>query len=131
MGAIGNTVYRGVLVTDILKELGLNLDDLKDKHLIAESMDFDVQGKAFSVSVPMNLVLDPLSEVIIAYEMNGEDIPIEHGYPLRLVVPGTVGVRNAKWVRALFVSDEEAKSVQQKENYKIVKEKDPKKIDYT
>jgi sulfite oxidase len=131
VGAIGNTVYTGVLITDLLKELGFNLDELQDKHLVAESLDIDVQGKNYSVSVPMSLVLDPLSEVIIAYEMNGEDIPIEHGYPLRLVVPGTVGVRNAKWVRALYVSDEEAKSTQQKENYKIVKEKDPKKIDYS
>ena len=63
--------------------------------------------------------------------MNGQDIPIEHGYPLRLVVPGVVGVRNAKWVQALKISDEEARSPQQKENYKIIKEKDPKKIDYT
>jgi sulfite oxidase len=42
--------------------------------------------------------------------MNGEDIPVEHGYPLRLVVPGVVGVRNAKWVKALRISDEEARS---------------------
>lgn len=61
--------------------------------------------------------------------MNGEDIPIEHGYPLRLVVPGTVGVRNAKWVSGLIISDEEAKSAQQKENYKLIKEKDPNKVD--
>ena len=76
------------------------------------------------------MVIDPLNEVMLAYEMNGEDIPSEHGYPLRLVVPGVVGVRNAKWVRALKISDEEAKSTQQKENYKIIKEKDAKKIDY-
>jgi sulfite oxidase len=56
------------------------------------------------------MVLDSRNEVIIAYQMNGEDIPIEHGYPLRLVVPGVVGVRNAKWVRALKVSEEEARS---------------------
>ena len=58
----------------------------------------------------MSMVLDSRNEVIIAYQMNGEDIPIEHGYPLRLVVPGVVGVRNAKWVRALKVSEEEARS---------------------
>ena len=79
----------------------------------------------------MSMVIDPKNEIILAYHMNGEDIPIEHGYPLRLVVPGVVGVRNAKWVSALKVSDEEATSPQQKENYKIVKEIDPKKIDYS
>jgi sulfite oxidase len=71
VGAIGNTVYTGVLIIDLLKDLGFNLDELKDKHLVAESMDVDVQGKHFSVSVPMSLVLDPLNEVVLAYEMNG------------------------------------------------------------
>jgi sulfite oxidase len=56
------------------------------------------------------MVIDPSNEVMLAYEMNGKDIPIEHGYPLRLVVPGVVGVRNAKWVRALKISDDEARS---------------------
>ena len=60
----------------------------------------------------MSMVIDPLNEVILAYEMNGVEIPFDHGYPLRLVVPGTVGVRNAKWVKALRISEEEAKSVQ-------------------
>jgi sulfite oxidase len=46
----------------------------------------------------MSVILDPLNEAILAYEMNGEPLPLEHGYPLRVVVPGTVGVRNAKWV---------------------------------
>ena len=78
----------------------------------------------------MTMAIDPINEVILAYEMNGEDIPAEHGYPLRLVVPGVVGVRNAKWVRALRISDEEARSTQQKENYKIITEKDTKKINY-
>jgi sulfite oxidase len=79
----------------------------------------------------MSMVIDPKNEIILAYHMNGEEFPVEHGFPLRLVVPGVVGVRNAKWVCALRVSDEEATSTQQKENYKIITEKDTKKIDYT
>ena len=97
---------------DLLLDMGFTVESLKDKHLIAESMDVDVQGKNFQISIPMDMVIDPLNEVILAYEMNGTDIPIEHGYPLRLVVPGTVGVRNAKWVKSLIVSDNEALSVQ-------------------
>ena len=112
VGAIGNAVFTGVRVSDILRDSGFRLEDMRGKHLIAESMDSDVVGKAFEVSIPMEMVIDPRNEVILAYQMNGEDIPIEHGYPLKLVVPGVVGVRNAKWVRSLRVSSEEATSTQ-------------------
>ena len=45
--------------------------------------------------------------MLLAYEMNGEALPADHGHPLRVVVPGHVGVRNIKWlrkVRALSLS---------------------------
>lgn len=42
--------------------------------------------------------------------MNGDDLPYDHGYPVRLVVPGTVGARNVKWVSAIRLSREESGS---------------------
>ena len=42
VGAIGNAVYTGVLVCDLLKKQGFDLESIKDKHLIAQSLDFDV-----------------------------------------------------------------------------------------
>ena len=62
--------------------------------------------------------------------MNGSDIPIDHGYPLRLVVPGFIGIRNAKWVEKLEISDEEAPSAMQRRDYKIIKETDWTKIEW-
>ena len=46
----------------------------------------------------------------MAYEMNGEPIPRDHGYPLRFVVPGTVGARQIKWLTKLELSHEESHS---------------------
>jgi hypothetical protein len=46
------------------------------------------------------------------------------------VAPGIVGVRNAKWVKTLIISDEEVNSPYQKEIYKMISEMDPDKIDY-
>jgi len=40
-------------------------------------------------------------DVILAYEMNDTEIPRDHGYPLRLIVPGFVGVRNLKWLKEI------------------------------
>ena len=52
----------------------------------------------------------PESDVLLAYEMNGEPIPRDHGYPLRFVVPGTVGARQIKWLTKLELSHEESHS---------------------
>lgn len=115
LGAIGNNLYRGVLVRDLLLESGyteqeLASDDMKSKHLVATGMDQDFQGEPFKVSIPLERALDPKNKVILAWEMDGKPLTKDHGYPLRLVVPGYIGVRNCKWVEKLEISDEEANS---------------------
>lgn len=52
----------------------------------------------YGSSIPIEKALDPYGDVILAYEMNGEPIPRDHGYPIRVVVPGVVGARNVKWL---------------------------------
>ena len=106
--------------------MGLKESELigKGKHLIAFSLDADFQGKHFEVSIPIERALDPRNEIILAYELNGEDIPPEHGYPVRLICPGLIAVRSAKWVSKLIISDEDADSTMQRRDYKIIKETD-------
>jgi DMSO/TMAO reductase YedYZ molybdopterin-dependent catalytic subunit len=60
-------------------------------------VSLQVQGAdEFSSSIPPQLALDPAA--LLAYEMNGQPIPRQHGYPVRLLVPGRYGMKNAKWV---------------------------------
>lgn len=42
--------------------------------------------------------MDPRADVLLAYEMNGKPIPKDHGFPIRVIVPGVVGARNVKWL---------------------------------
>ena len=132
-GAVGNCTYTGVPIRHILLNvMGMKEDDLigKDLHLIAIAYDADFQGKHYEVSIPMDKALDPKNEVTLAYEMNGLDIPPVHGYPVRLVCPGYIGVRSAKWVHKLVISSEDADSTPQRRDYKIVTDLDITKVDW-
>jgi DMSO/TMAO reductase YedYZ molybdopterin-dependent catalytic subunit len=65
-----------------------------------------VQGAdEFSSAIPPALALDP--DALLAYEMDGGPLPRRHGYPVRLLVPGRYGMKNAKWVVALRVMNRE------------------------
>ena len=50
----------------------------------------------FTSALPMDVAMDPAT--LLVYEMNGEVLPYEHGYPARLLVPGRYGMKNPKWV---------------------------------
>lgn len=68
--------------------------------------------------------------MILAYEMNGEEIPIVHGYPVRLLCPGYIGVRSTKWLKSLCIHTEMAESTPQRRDYKMVTDKDISKVDW-
>ena len=133
-GAIGNALYKGVLVRDLLlQKTGLKESDLVGKglHLVAISYDQDFQGVPYQVSIPLDMAMDPKNEIILAHEMNGQDLPYAHGYPVRLICPGIIAVRSAKWVNKLVISKEEADSAPQRRDYKIVKEQDMTKVNWS
>lgn len=107
VGAISTAKFGGVYLREVLLHcVGLTLDAVESvcgpRHLIAHGMD-DMQA-----SIPIEKALSPYCDVLLAYEMNGETLPAEHGFPIRLIAPGVVGVRNVKWVGKINVSNVEA-----------------------
>ena len=71
---------------------------------------------AHSVSIPLTKAMAP--ETLLAFEMNGETLTAEHGFPVRVVAPGYAGVRSAKWVASIAVQDQPAGSHIQQQEYK-------------
>ena len=67
--------------------------------------DQDETGYTYGGSFPFMKAVDGLGEVILAYEMNGEDLPRDHGYPVRLIIPGHVGARQVKWLHKIRLSN--------------------------
>ncbi|GAB6029610.1 hypothetical protein CHUAL_005350 [Chamberlinius hualienensis] len=116
--AISNAKWTGVKLRDVLLSLGYRDDDPKLKHVQFEGLDTDVTGTSYGASISYEKAMDPKGDVLLAFEMNGEPLPRDHGYPLRVIVPGIVGARNVKWVTRIILSEEESNSHWQQNDYK-------------
>lgn len=116
--AVGNAVWTGVKLRDILRKAGVDEDDKKFKHVQFEGVDFDATGKTYGASIPFWKAISKRGDVILAYEMNGVQIPRDHGFPIRVIVPGVVGARNVKWLGKIIVSEKESDSHWQQNDYK-------------
>ncbi|KAK9508369.1 hypothetical protein O3M35_005950 [Rhynocoris fuscipes] len=116
-GAIGTAEWTGVKLCDFLRSLGVS-EDSKAEHVQFEGLDTDATNTSFGGSIPLVRALDPRSEVILAYEMNGKPLSRDHGFPLRAIVPGVAGARNVKWLSRIIVSENESDSHWQKNDYK-------------
>jgi DMSO/TMAO reductase YedYZ molybdopterin-dependent catalytic subunit len=89
---VGTARWQGVRLADLLAEVGVNADATA---LVGESVD------GFTAGFPLS-VLDDGRDAMIAYAMNGEPLPVKHGFPARLVVPGLYGYVSAtKWLSAI------------------------------
>ncbi|ANW17363.1 sulfite oxidase [Streptomyces clavuligerus] len=104
MGAIGAARWRGVRLRDVLYRAGLagSAVDVMPRGLDDE---FTADGVSLGrVRRPLP-VAKALDDVILAYEMNGEPLPYDHGFPVRVVVPSWIGIASVKWVGDIEVSD--------------------------
>ena len=118
-GAIGNAIWTGVALADVLRAAGA--ETTPGLHVGFSSLDeCDVDGKHFTygASIPIEKAMAP--EVLLAVAMNGEPLAPEHGFPLRVVVPGFAGVRSPKWLAAIEVRDRPSDNPIQAEDYKLL-----------
>lgn len=63
--------------------------------------------------------MDGTYEPLLAYEMNHQDLPPDHGYPVRVLFPGMIGARSVKWLGKIILSNAESPSPWQQIDYKI------------
>lgn len=77
------------------------------RHVIFEGADELPKGK-YGTSQRLSWALDRSKGMLICWGLNGEDLSPDHGYPLRLVVPGQIGGRMVKWLQRIEISDRES-----------------------
>ncbi|EXA28602.1 nitrate reductase (NADH) [Fusarium oxysporum f. sp. pisi HDV247] len=107
--AVGCAYWKGPLVRDILVRAGVSeapKDRTKRYWVNFQGADDLSEGK-YETSIPFEYAMDPANDVILAFEMNDEPLPPDHGYPVRLMIPGYVGGRNVKWLSKIWISDAE------------------------
>lgn len=117
VGAIGNAEWTGVALADVLAEAGIKDGTLFVGTTGADEVDVDGENAPFGASIPIAKALMP--DVLIAWAINGEPLAVEHGAPLRLVVPGYAGVRSAKWLTRIEVRDRPSDAPIQSKDYKL------------
>lgn len=116
--AIGNADWSGVKLSELLKHCGIDLDTTTKKHVVFEGMDKGPEGSVYGASIPIELARTLKDDIIVAYGMNGADIPRDHGYPVRVIIPGVVGARQVKWLNRIYLSDKESECHWQRRDYK-------------
>ena len=106
-GMIHNMEYVGVPLKTLLIEAGA---DLSAGWVFVEGADASSNGR----SIPMEKALD---DVLVAFKANGEALRMEHGYPVRLVVPGWEGNMWVKWLRRIEVRNTAVESREETSKY--------------
>ena len=99
-GGIGNGVWRGARLADVLELAGISPDAAS---ILLVGLDAEAPEGGFRRALPAEKAL---ADVLLAYELNGEPLPRDHGFPVRALVPGWVGSSSIKWLGRIEVSTE-------------------------
>lgn len=127
-GAIGNATWTGASLADVLRAAGA--DTNPDLHVAFDASDIVPDQSHYGVSIPMTKALG--SEVLLAYAMNHEPLMPQHGFPLRVVVPGFAGARSPKWLTTITVQDTQSANAMQQSDYKLLPpDMTPETVDWT
>lgn len=127
-GAVSTAEWTGVPLIEVLDRVGVKSEG---RHVIFRGADRGtVEESGKSIWFERSLSLDDArgSEAMLAYAMNGEALPVQHGYPLRLIVPGWYAVASVKWITEINVIDAPFQGHYQTETYYFERQCDGKTI---
>ena len=102
-GSVGNGRWRGVRLADVLKRAGIKPTGV---DVLFDGADQPIGTmQDFRRSIPVKKALDP--NTLLAYEMNGEPMPVKHGFPMRVITAGWASDSWVKWLTSITVLDKE------------------------
>lgn len=100
-GAVSNGEWVGAQLSDVLTLAGIQPDAVS---VLLVGLDVESPEEGFRYVLPVEKAMEP--DTLLAYALNGETLPQDHGFPVRALVPGWVGSANVKWLDRIVVSSE-------------------------
>ena len=118
VGAAGCVIWTGVPLRAVVDALG---GPAQGAQFVTGTGGEDLPAglKPKDVMVERSVPLSTLDTVLLAWELNGEPIPLAHGGPLRMIVPGYSGVNNVKYVKAVALTERETDAKIQATSYRM------------
>lgn len=102
VGAVSCAEWTGIRLRDILEDVGIKNDAVYiGYHAVDQHLTRDPEKEPISRGTPIAKALQ--DETLLAFQMNGEDIPLVHGYPLRLVAGGWPASVSGKWINRISI----------------------------
>lgn len=103
-GGVSTCRWKGALLRNVLLECGVKeTPDGERWYLNLEGADLPSEGP-YATSIPLKHVMDPYNDVLLAYAGNGRVLTPDHGYPVRIILPGIVGGRQVKWLKKMWIT---------------------------
>ncbi|HEX2199331.1 MAG TPA: sulfite oxidase [Burkholderiales bacterium] len=118
VGAAGNTLWSGVPVKSVVDHLGGVRQGMRYMTGTGgETIPPGIDPK--TVVVERSVPAEAMQEALLAWELNGSPIPVAHGGPLRLIVPGYYGVNHVKYIKRLAFTEAQTEANIQASSYRV------------
>jgi len=114
---IGTATWQGVPLREVLRAVGVEADARYVAFSSLDEAQFEGEKVSFGSSIALEKALSP--DVLLAYEMNDAPLAPEHGFPLRVIVPGYIGARSVKWLREITLQEHISTNPYQARDYKL------------
>lgn len=108
-GSISTGRWSGCSMYDVLMAAGISKDAEDDGYAFVTLTGLE----AYHISIPLRKAFQRNGDCMLAWKMNGEALPRDHGFPLRVIIPGFVGARSVKWISKIEICKNECDGMHQ------------------